>query len=197
MSEETTPSAEVSATQQSSTPTATVTPATSSATPDAKPVLTVEELQRQYAELENKFKNADEERTRHRKKLSTYEEAERKQQEAALSEVEKANKARQDLEVRTQQLQAKLVTAHVKLAAQAKGIIDPDLAALAIQSDLELDDDGMPSNLDKALEKLMKAKPYLVAAKAEPASEPAQTAQAPQLQTPNIPAMNPGRKRNR
>ena len=99
-----------------------------------------------------------------RKRMKAYEDAEKAAQEAALSEAEKSAKRAQEAEARIKQYQDQLVTAQVKLAAQEKGIIDPELAALAVQKTLELDDDGMPTNLDEALDALIKNKPYLVPA---------------------------------
>ena len=125
-----------------------------------------------------------------RKRMKAYEDAEKAAQEAALSEAEKSAKRAQEAEARIKQYQDQLVTAQVKLAAQEKGIIDPELAALAVQKTLELDDDGMPTNLDEALDALIKNKPYLVPASSVPEqpATPAQPGQAPAL-----PAMNPGR----
>lgn len=120
-----------------------------------------------------------------RQRQKTLDEAEEAKQQAALSEVDKANKGRADAEARIQQYQKQLVVARVESAAQKKNIIDPEMAALALQDKLEFGDDGMPTNLDKALDELVKNKPYLVkAADAQPAS-PAQT------NTPALPAMNP------
>jgi uncharacterized membrane protein YccC len=166
---------------------ATGTPASNGAMPP-KPATSLEEAMARIAELEHATKNATEERDRHRKKLSLYEEAEKRAQEAALSEVDKASKRATEAEARIKQYQQQLVNAQVKLAAKDKGIIDPDIAALALADKLEYGDDGMPTNLEKALDDLIKSKPYLVpkADQAAPAS-PAQTA------TPAIPAMNPGR----
>jgi hypothetical protein len=127
-----------------------------------------------------------------RKRLKAFEDAEEATRTAQLSEMEKSADRANKAEAKIQQYQKQLVTAQVKMAAQAKGIIDPDIAALAIQHDLELDSDGMPTNLDKALDTLVKNKPYLLAAKAEaPATQQAQP--TPQVPTPQIPAMNPGR----
>jgi len=124
-----------------------------------------------------------------RKRLKAYEDAEEQAKTAALSEVEKANKRATELEQKYEAAQKQLVATHVKLAAQSKGIIDPDLAALAIESQLEYGNDGLPTNLDKLLEDLVKAKPYLTKT-AEPAQTPAQQ----QRPTPQFTANNPGRQ---
>lgn len=198
MPEDTTTSSDVSVTQQPSDTGAKPT-TSNGATPQKSSSPLEEANDGKIAELERALKNATEERDRHRKRLSTYEEAERKAQEAALSEVEKANKRATDAEAKIQQYQKQLVNAQVKLAAQAMSIIDPDIAALAVNDKLEYGDDGLPTNVDQALKDLIKNKPYLVVAKQEkpaeqPAPEsPAQTAQRPAVATPQIPAMNPGR----
>lgn len=126
-----------------------------------------------------------------RKRLKSYEDAEEAAKTAALSEVDKANNRAAEAEKKIQEYQKQLIAAQVKIAAQAKGIIDPDLAALAVEKSLEFGDDGMPSNLDKALDDLVKAKPFLVAKPAEQTTTPAQTAS--QTHPPATPAMNPGR----
>jgi len=170
----------------------TGTPASQSVTPE-KPNTTAasEETAARIAELERSLKNATEERDRHRKKLSSYEDAERKAQEAQLSEIEKVTKRATESDARAEAFRQQLVATSVKLAATRLGIIDPDLAALAIQSDLEYED-GMPTNVEKALEKLIKNKPYLAppaqqAQQSEPAEPPARVG------APAVPAMNPGR----
>ena len=127
-----------------------------------------------------------------RQRQKAIDDAEEAARVAALSELDKSNKRAQDAEAKIKDMQDKLVQAQVKLAAKDKGIIDPDLAALALQSSLEFDEDGMPSNLDKALADLIKNKPYLVpASTAQAPISSAQTAHVPNA--PAIPAMNPGR----
>jgi hypothetical protein len=176
------------------TPTSGATPAVPPVTPPALAATTtttpetpaVEGEQISLEEAKKLRKEAQALRTR----LKGYEDAETAKQQAALSDVEKANKQVADLQQKYDQQQKQLVASHVKLVAAGKGIIDPDLAALAIADHLEYGDDGMPSNLDKALDELIKNKPYLAKA-ADPATTPAQTANA--RTTPALPAMNPGR----
>lgn len=124
-----------------------------------------------------------------RARQKAIDDAEALRQQEALSNEQKAAKRAEEAEARYQQEHKQHIKAIVQLAASKKGIIDPDLAALAIETSLEFGDDGLPSNLDKALDDLIKNKPYLAAKPAEqqPAS-PAQTARPPQ-----VPAMNPGR----
>jgi len=178
---------------------ATGTPSTPSQ--GVTPAKIVEELQAKIAELERHSKNKEEEAARHgknftaaEKELAAYKEKDRLANEAALSDVQKATNRATELEALNQQYKQELINAKVRLAAQSKGIIDPDLAAMAIQKDLELGDDGMPTNVDKALDDLIKNKPYLAPKSAEPTQEqttPAQTAS--QQRPPTTPVGNPGR----
>lgn len=116
-----------------------------------------------------------------RNRQKQIDDAEEQKRLAALSEAERANKQVQDLQQKYDIEHKQHINALVKLAAHSKGIVDPDIAALAIESQLEDD----LSNLDKLLEDLIKNKPYL--AKAAEPTTPAQ--QRP----PATPAMNPGR----
>ncbi|SRR6266550_2414836 len=204
MSEQETPPAPATGTP--GTLPATGTPTSQGATP-AKP--SVEELQVRIAELERHSTNKTEEASRHgknlseaQKKLAEYEEKERLAQEANLSEIEKSKKvveaekaARAQAEQQIQQLKQELISKMVQLMAKEKGIIDTELASLAIAGKLELGDDGMPTNVDKALDDLIKNKPYLAPKPAETTQEqqttPAQTAN--NQRPPATPAMNPGR----
>jgi|SRR5579872_1170016 len=203
MSEQETPP--VPATGTPGTPATGTPPASTGATP-TKP--SIEELQARIAELERHSTNKTEEAARHgknlteaQKKLAEYEEKERLAQEAQLSEVEKSKKAveaekaaRAAVEAQVQQLKQELVSKMVQLAAKEKGIIDTELASLAIQGKLELGDDGMPTNVDKALDDLIKNKPYLAPKPTEPSEQPPNPAQtANNQQPPRTPAMNPGR----
>ncbi len=200
MPEENTSPGGTSATQTPPTP--AIGNASGSATPPAKPDTTLEEALKRITELENSHKNATEEVERHRKKLTAYEKQEKEREaqvqaakDAELGELERERKQRTAAEARIQQLQQENIVEKVINAAHKKGIIDPDLAALAILQDKSLlDENGMPTDLDKALDTLIKNKPYLVPPEpAEPAPSPAQTATPPAQQTPAIPAMNPGR----
>lgn len=168
----------------------------------------IEELQARIADLERHANNKTEEAGRHhknlseaQKKLAEYEEKERLAAEAQLSEIEKSRKAveaekaaRAQVEQQIQQLKQELISKMVQLSAKEKGIIDTELAALAIQGKLELGEDGMPTNVDKALDDLIKNKPYLAPKSQEPSEQPSNPAQtANNHQAPRTPAMNPGR----
>ena len=133
-----------------------------------------------------------------RQRQKAIDDAEEAKRLAVLSDVDKATKRATEAEQRVQQYQQRAILAEVKMAALAKGIIDPDLAALAIKDTLEFGDDGMPTNLEKTLDALIKSKPYLAPKPAEPAAPeppatPAPTAQPSVPPVPATPAMNPGR----
>lgn len=171
------------------------------ATPAAAPSLTLEEALKKIADLEHSHGNAKEELDRHRKKLTAYEKAEAEREaakkaeaDAQLSEVERMKKLHAETEQQAQKYKQQFINTSVKLAAKDKGIIDPDLAAMAITSSLEYDKDGMPTNVDEALDALIKNKPFLAPTPpAEPSATPAQSAPPARVATPALPAMNPGR----
>lgn len=176
------------------------TPAPVGATPAAAPSLTLEEALKKLADIEHAHTNKSEELERHRKKLTAYEKAEAQQaeakrlaDEAQLSEIERVKKQHEATEQQAQRYKQRFINTSVKLAAKDKGIIDPELAAMAITSSLEYDKDGMPTNVDEALDALIKSKPYLAPKPADPPTTPAQSAPSAHAATPALPAMNPGR----
>ena len=144
---------------QAGEPTTSPTPQAGSGT---KAPLSADDYERLLTE---KNKEAASYRTR----LKAFEDAEAQRQQAALSDLEKANQRAEAAEARIKEQQKALVAAQVKLAAQQKGIIDPDLAALAIEGKLDYGDDGMPTNLDKALNDLLTQKPFLAPTSNRPA----------------------------
>jgi hypothetical protein len=119
--------------------------------------------------------------------LKTYQDAEEQKRLAALSDVERANKQVQDLQQKYEQTQKQLVAAHVKIAAQKLGIVDPSIAALAIADRLEFGEDGLPTNADKLLDELIKGGGIVV----KTAETPATPNNMPR--PPQTPPNNPGR----
>lgn len=110
-----------------------------------------------------------------RKRLAELEKVENDRQQAALSESDKAQKRaaelQQQLDAVKQQYQQEIVRYQVMLQASTLGVVDPEGAAKLLDwTSLEFDDDGRPTNTDKALRDLLKAKPYLV--KVEQTSAP-------------------------
>lgn len=114
--------------------------------------MTAEEAARVIAELRR-------ENAKHRTDLKKFEDAQ-------LTEQQRLEKRATDAEATAKAYQQRIAGYEVKITAQKLGIIDPDLALLAIQSQLEYEDDGTPKNAEKLLADLAKAKPYLVAANA-------------------------------
>lgn len=90
--------------------------------------------------------------------------------EAANStELEKAQKRLADMERKTADAEARaqenLLRAQVVAEAARKNVVDPDAAvALLDRSLIEFDQDGSPKNIAQAMDSLLEAKPYLVAA---------------------------------
>ena len=115
----------------------------------------------------------------YRTRLKGFEDAEAQRQQASLSELEKATNTLAERDKQLSAFKDQLVLEKVTNAALKKGIIDPELAALALKGSLEFGEDGMPTNLEKALDDLLKAKPYL--------------AQQPARQASSGGATNPGR----
>jgi DNA-binding protein YbaB len=121
-----------------------------------------------------------------RTRQKTIDDAEEAKRLAALSDVEKATKQAQEFQQKYEQTQKQLVAAHVKIAAQKLGIVDPAIAALAIADKLEFGEDGLPTNADKLLDELIKGGGIVVRTAEQPA-----TPNTPR--PPATPANNPGR----
>jgi len=112
-----------------------------------------------------------------REKFSDYEElkaaaSKLAELEAAdQTELEKAQTRAEEAEKRSQQIEAevketRLRSAIIAEAAKAdRKIVDAEaVVALLDRSSLELDDSGVPTNIAKAMDSLLEAKPFLVAA---------------------------------
>lgn len=114
--------------------------AATTTTTDTQAVKSPEDYERMIADLRK-------ENASHRVKLKAVEDAEAARQLAALSDAEKLQKRAEQAEKQIQQYKDQIVLEKVINAAHKKGIIDPELAALAVKGNLEFGDDGMPSNL--------------------------------------------------
>jgi hypothetical protein len=175
---------------------ATSNPASPGATPTVKQPTTLEEALAELAELRRHATNKEEQATRHgkdltaaQKRLADYEAKERQAQEATLSEIDKANKARTEAEAELQKYKQQAVTAHVQLVAQKTGVKNPEFVANSIERLLEYDKTtGMPTNLEEVLGNLKKSDPYLFND-----TEPAPTSAQQQRPTPQFTANNPPR----
>lgn len=99
-------------------------------TPVVQEPETIESLKAKLEEAERKAKNKTEEAERHFKKLSKFEEEEKKRQEAAMSDLEKAQKKSADLEAENHRL--KVDTLKQSVAAKV-GL--PESLALRLQGE--------------------------------------------------------------
>lgn len=88
-------------------------------------------------------------------------------EDAQLSELDKAKKLAQEAEDRAKAIEAERradrLTLTIEREARKLNIVDPEMAALAIQSKVEYDKDGQPTNVADLLKTLVKDKPFLVA----------------------------------
>src|SRR5690348_2188847 len=82
-----------------------------------------------------------------RKRLAEFEKAEADRQAASLSETEKAAKRAEAAETALQQARGRIGAAEVKVASQAAGIIDPDVAVAMLSGKVEYDAHGEPTNV--------------------------------------------------
>jgi small-conductance mechanosensitive channel len=102
------------------------------------------------------------------------------EEEAKMTEQEKLQRRLAELERKEaeyqQVLQARTLEYEVKLQASKLGVVDPDAAYRLLDvKQIEFDDDGKPTNLEKVLKDLVAKKPYLVSSGGVPSpTNPAQ-----------------------
>lgn len=116
-----------------------------------------------------------------RRRLKALEEADRRREEAEMTEQERLEKRAHELEAqlaeRDQATRRLALESAVALRANALGIVDAEVAvALLDPAQLDFDESGRPDaeSLDIALKRLIKAKPYLKTQ--PPAASPANPA---------------------
>ena len=122
------------------------------------------------AELERTRKalaDANKEAAQRRKKLEAYEKAEADRQVAQMSELEKAQAKLAELEKRAAEAEAgkrqALIRAAVIARATVQGFREPeDVLRFLDAGAVEIADDGQVRDVDTLLQKLAKAKPYLL-----------------------------------
>jgi small-conductance mechanosensitive channel len=116
----------------------------------------------------------------YRKRLRELEGRVKAEEEAKMTEQERLQKRLAELERKEaeyqQVLQARTLEYEVKLQASKLGVVDPDAAYRLLDvKQIEFDDDGKPTNIEKALKDLVAKKPYLVASGGVPSpTNPAQ-----------------------
>lgn len=164
--------------------------ATTSPTPQAGSGKTPEDYERMLSDVRK-------EAASYRTKLKTFEDAEAARQQAAMSDLDKANKKAADLEARVKEQQQKIVDAQVRLAAQAKGVHPDalDLVALALAGKLDAASDDFDKALDKALDDLLAAKPLLKVQESGTRYAPTTSPNNPGRSATNAPGLTtPGQK---
>lgn len=97
----------------------------------------------------------------HRTKLKAFEDAQAAADAAKLSDLEKASKRAEAAEASIQTLRQRIAASELKVAAQAAGIIDHDVAAALLSGKVEYDAAGEPTNIGDLVTALKKDKPHL------------------------------------
>ena len=142
-------------------------------TPSPDPQAGSDPKTRTSEEYEKEITALRRENAGHRTKLTAFEKAEEERKAAALSELEKAQKKASEVETQlatqTKALQEMRVTLAIERNAAKLNIVDPEAAVKLIDlSAIEYDDNGHPKNIEKLLDDLVKAKPYLVSQPGQP-----------------------------
>ena len=113
------------------------------------------------------------------KKLSVIEEANKTDLEKANA---RADKAEADSVKATERVKESTLRSAIIAEAAKRQVVDPDAAvALIDRASLELDDNGNPTNIAKAMDALLKTKPYLAGAAKGDADQGARSGGADQL----------------
>jgi hypothetical protein len=118
------------------------------------------------ASIQRKLSELERDNAKYRQEAREREDAQRKTDEAKLSDAERQQKRLTELTTENadllQQLRDVRTRYSVIAAAQRLGFADPgDAFRLLDQSQLEFDDKGEPRHLDRLLGELLRAKPYL------------------------------------
>lgn len=132
--------------------------------------MSLEQALAELAKVRRALKDVNAESAGRRKRLEELESAETQRQQAQMSEAEKATATAKRLndelaarDARLASLQEQTIRYEVMLAAQAMQIVDLDAAVrLMDREQLEIGEDGRPTNVEAVLKALIKAKPYLV-----------------------------------
>lgn len=133
----------------------------------------------------------------YRKRLRELEAAVKKQEEAKLSETERLQQRLAELEKEQaewqRERQERTLKYEVMLAAGKLGIVDAEAAYKLLDlSAIEFDEDGNPTNIEKALRDLIAKRPYLAGAAGGSPTNPARSQVSPttftrsQLRDPNF-----------
>lgn len=129
--------------------------------------------------LERELKEARSEAGKYRKALRDLEAKLKEYEDEKLSEKEKAEKRMEEALARAKELELQYRTAvlsyEIKLQAQKRGIIDPDVVLKLIDLEALKLEDGQVNGLEMELDKLQKEKPFLFSASSKSATNPNRT----------------------
>ncbi len=114
----------------------------------------IEALKRETAE-------ARREAAKYRTERNSFEAELKKRQEAEMTEAERFKTQAEEATGKLTAMEKRIVKSEARLAAQKAGIVDPDLAYLAIADGIEMKE-GEPVNLEALIGDLVKTKPYLI-----------------------------------
>jgi hypothetical protein len=123
--------------------------------------LSLDETMKELDSLRAALKKANAEAASHRHKAKELDDLKARAEQEKLSDLERISKRAEAAEQKASIYQQRLAAMAVQLEAQRLGIVDPDVAATLVASQLEYGDDGMPANAKQLLQELLKAKPYL------------------------------------
>lgn len=119
-----------------------------------------------------------------RKRLAEYERAQQEAETAKLSDLEKTSKRAETAEAALGAMRQRIGASELKVAAQAAGIIDTDIAAALLGGKIDYDADGEPTNVAELVAQLKKDKPHLFGSQGQPQRPPSSSGGA----------TNPGRQ---
>jgi hypothetical protein len=94
-------------------------------------------------------------------RLAELEEAQKTELERAQARADAADKERERVVAEAQEYRVRSAIL-TEAAKPDRKVVDPDLVASLLGPDLEFDDDGNPTNVAKAMDSLLEARPYLV-----------------------------------
>lgn len=146
----------------------------------------IADAEKDIQELKAALKRANSEAASHRHKAKELDDLKSKLEADKLTETEKLQKRLSELQnqydTATRQSQEQIIKYSVRLSAAKLGVVDPDDAAKLLDwSELDYDESGNPTNVDKLLKKLVEAKPWML---------------QQQKQVANVGATNPSRSQS-
>jgi hypothetical protein len=146
--------------------TVTVTPPATGEMPGTITAPSIDDVQKELAELKAALKKANAESASHRHKAKELDDLKAQAEASQLSETEKLQKKLTDMQAKldetTKASQERVVTSEVRTQAAQLGFINPAVAAqLLNRSEIVFDGSGEPTNIGDLLKALLKENSYL------------------------------------